>query len=686
MAEYTEKIYASDSWVKNYTWDQLTGTTRGGSLTSQYQYSFTYDGNDHNLIPNSSSDICMQFLLSGKYKKKKLTEVAPYIYVTGSSSSASGNVSNGRFVFKYGINLYGYWPYGFTMDMPGEDLSHLTKNQYNFFSGSHYYRIDDWAKEGLIELWPGVGMNCTGVMYKNSAYSFRASLTMQSHTGANKPYVLLTYEDIIPRIYDCAPKSGFINEQADTVFRWRFFAEKSGVQQPVKQQGYQFRWRVTGQSAYQESTVTGGSESHTVPAGTFPAQGSIDWCVRVQSDDGIWSEWSSWMTLTTVDSKPTAAGLRPDLGYVDGNLPQVFSWRHVIATGTAQRRFEAQYRTADGDWVALAAEEGPVQAFSLLPGALPSGKVFWRVRTANSDGVWGDWSEEASIVVRASPPEPVIGQLDTAPLSLICWQAQDQRGYQVQIGPVDSKEQYGTEKQWRCPEYLPDGVYTAKVRVKNEFGLWSPWAQAPLTVQNRGTGRISLSGRVVGREILLSWSSSGTFSGFLVKRDEKIIAATEKTSYMDRRCAGFHRYEVIGRQENGHYVSSKILTQSFCMAGAAVAGLDGGEWISLSLRRDGPPVHRLESQAQVGYQHYYGYSLPVAEISQSRIQRHHFAFSLPDNESLRALQALVGKAVIYKDQWECCFTGILEKMTVDYKNGADVSFVINETQGEEVIE
>ncbi len=270
MAEYTEKIYASDSWVKNYTWDQLTGTTRGASLTSQYQYSFTYDGNDHNLIPNSSSDICMQFPLPGKYKKKKLTEVAPYIYVTGSSSSASGNVSNGRFVFKYGINLYGYWPYGFTMDMPGEDLSHLTKNQYNFFSGSHYYRIDDWAKNGLIELWPGVGMNCTGVMYKNSAYSFRASLTMQSHTGANKPYVLLTYEDIIPRIYDCAPKSGFINEQADTVFRWRFFAEKSGVQQPVKQQGYQFRWRVTGQSAYQESTVTGGSESHTVPAGTFP--------------------------------------------------------------------------------------------------------------------------------------------------------------------------------------------------------------------------------------------------------------------------------------------------------------------------------------------------------------------------------------------------------------------------------
>ena len=140
----------------------------------------------------------------------------------------------------------------------------------------------------------------------------------------NRPYVVLTYEDVEPEVDHCAPKSGFVNEKADNVFRWRFWANQTAVAQPVQQAAYQFRWRVTGQSAYQESTVASGEGSHTVPAGTFPENGSIDWCVRGQSDDGVWSDWSDWMTLTTQDSLSKPSGLRPDLGYVDGNLPQPF--------------------------------------------------------------------------------------------------------------------------------------------------------------------------------------------------------------------------------------------------------------------------------------------------------------------------------------------------------------------------
>lgn len=685
MARYTETIYASDSWAQNYTWEQLTGTVRGASLTSQQKYSFTYDGDPYSIFPNSNTDVYMRFPLSGKYKKKRLEVVDLYVYVTGTSSSASGNISNGRILFYYDSAVSAVLTPSNFIDETLPELSRLVKNQYNFFDGG-YGRLSKWAKQGAIEICPNVGVCCTGSMYKNTSYNINVSMAMQSHTGTNKPYVICTYEDVVPKVKDCAPNSGFINEKEAAVFRWKFQSENyDNVQQMPKQQAYQFRWRVTGQSTYKEATVTSANESGTVPAGTFPEKGSIDWCVRVQSDDGIWSEWSSWMTLTTVDSVPVSTELRPDLGYVDGSIPQVFSWKHVIGTGTAQSRFEVQYRTADGDWTALAAGEGAAQMVELLPGALPSGKIFWRVRTANSDRVWGSWSEPASIVVRASPPAPVIGQMDGAPRPLVCWQAQDQQGYQVRIGSVDSQEQYGAEKQWRCPVYLDDGSYTVGIRVKNEFGLWSSWSQAQLAVKNCGIGRIIPSSRVLGREILLSWNVSGTFSDFLVKRDGKIISVADGTVYKDRTCVGIHRYELIGRQADFHYVSSEVWTESLAIQGAAITGLDGGEWISLSVRRGGLPVHQLESQALVGYQHYYGHRLPAAEISKGRTRRHRMAFSLPDNGLLPALQELVGCAVIYKDQWGSCFTGILEGMTIEYKNGADLSFTITETEEEEII-
>ena len=119
------------------------------------------------------------------------------------------------------------------------------------------------------------------------------------------------------------------------------------------------------------------------------------------------------------------------------------------------------------------------------------------------------------------------------------------------------------------------------------------------------------------------------------------------------------------------------------MRDAAIAGRKNGEWIPLQVRRESVPLHRAESAAQVVYQHYYGFRLPHAEIAQARIQRHRFAFSLPDNRYLSDLQALVGQEVIYKDQWGVCITGILDEMTADIRTNSDIDFSITETRQED---
>lgn len=141
----------------------------------------------------------------------------------------------------------------------------------------------------------------------------------------------------------------------------------------------------------------------------------------------------------------------------------------------------------------------------------------------------------------------------------------------------------------------------------------------------------------------------------------------KKKAFCDRLCCTKHQYEIIGQTKNGYYVSSGVRTEIFSMSGAAISDLSGGKWIPLQVRREGAPAHRMESTAQVVYRYYYGFHLPQAETAQARSRRHQFAFSLPDNQYLSDLQALVGQEVIYKDQWGCCLTGVLDEMTADIK-------------------
>ena len=686
MAQYLETVYASDSWMEQYTNSEQSGISRAELLTSQENFSFLYEGIPHSVYAESESWIRVHYPTSGQYKKKNLVRARQYVYVTGKDSSASGSLQSGRYVFGYQNGIAGVFFFD-AVDPMAPELDDLPQNQY--------VQIGDLAdgdialtsaRNGFLEMTPNVWVGCTGSMRSGSRYTANASMQIQSHLGANRPYVIYTYEDVSVDVRDCAPSSGFVNEKEDAVFRWRFEEYSRTAEQIVQQAAYQFRWRVSGESSYQESTVTSGMESHTVPAGTFPESGSIDWCVRVQSDDGVWSDWSSWMTLTTQDSLSAPSGLSPDMSYVDGNLPQQFSWRHTIATGTAQSAFELQYRTSEEeDWQELAAAQTQQTSVLLPQDTLPTGKGEWRVRTANSDGVWGDWSEIASVIVRARPLAPSLGQIDPAPKPCIRWQAQDQQGYQVQVGPVDSGQRYGDEKEWRCPEFLPDGSYQVGVRIQNRFGLWSEWVQTSIQVQNHPEGEIQLLGRASGCGISLTWDAAGDFAGYLVRRDGTKIAQVDACAYTDRLCWDKHRYEVLGEMANGHYVSSGVVTLACRMDCAALCGLEEeDEWIFLQVRRDSVPEHRLEQVATVTYQHYDGMTLPQAQTNGSQDRRHHFLFSLPDRRQVEKLLALTGQSVIYKDPWGYCLTGVLEQLEVAFAQCPEIAFSIVETERREV--
>ena len=655
MAQHTETVYASDSWAENYTYTTLIETVRGASLTSQERYSFTSNGSEWDVRATSHSSVHMKFSGSAQYRKKRLKSADLYVYITAAAGSGSGTFKNGRFIHSYDNLLPGGIYSIYTA--PAEELSNLGKNQYHrLFSKKNF--SDTNLSQGYIEMYPNVYTAYTGSMYNGYQYTSNASMTMHSHTGTNRPYTIFTYEDVVPEVRDCAPKSGFVNEKASTVFRWKFFANQSYVQQPVKQQGYQFRWRVTGQSSYKESTVTSTSESHTVPAGTFPEKGSIDWCVRVQSDDGIWSEWSSWFTLTTTDSIPTTTPISPVDAYVDGSKETIFQWKHSISTGTPQSKYELQYSTDSGQsWKALASASMAQTRATIPANTLPAGRLIWRARTYNSDGVAGDWSGAANFIVRAAPSQPVltVGQASSRPL--LRWQSTNQSSWCLTIVRNGEEiyttgEMPGDDKSFRVPQYFTNGEYDAKLWIKNLYELQSQTATVHFAIEMETPPKPEFAVETGENKATLIVTGSG-FSKYYIFRDDIMIHKLNTPGiWEDYAACGNHSYWIRGVTQDDAFADSNRVRIWVPVFFAQISDVqDLKHPIALKRRRGEYPTLEGELVPQGKSTFYAGRKYPLYEFSEHLSEPLSMSFSYKDRKEFEKLTQIAknGRPILYRD-------------------------------------
>src|SRR5690606_13316941 len=69
---------------------------------------------------------------------------------------------------------------------------------------------------------------------------------------------------------------------------------------------------------------------------------------------------------------------------------------------------------------------------------------------------------------------------------VIMWQTQEQQIYEIEItGDTNYRTKTIPEaltREFKVPIYLDNGEYTARVRITNEYGLKSPWAEKSFTI------------------------------------------------------------------------------------------------------------------------------------------------------------------------------------------------------------
>lgn len=513
--------------------------------------------------------------------------------------------------------------------------------------------------------------------------------------STRKPSLVCEYSDDTVGITadGFAPTAGaFVNRFEKNMFTWRCDDDTADSQvcfAEIKQTSAVFEWREKNASASKTISVSGATTACTVPANTFPS-GTIEWRVKVTANNGT-TTTSAWQEITTTDVTPTAKPVSPSGIVIDATIANRFSWQHIISTGTPQSKADLQWSADGTTWNTLATVAGENQYYDVPANKFTSGTKYWRVRTYNTDGIAGEWSDAAQIVVIAAPTAPSIQIKSTGPRPSISWQTSEQEAYQVELdGKLSVGTHYGTDKTWTSPAYLADGSHTVRVRVQNQYGMWSDWGAAALPVTNTPGASITLS--VQASSVAdLNWQTSGSYDFYLVYRNDKPIAKLTQTQYTDELSSGNVIYQVRGcYADSSNYGLSSAVTVTITTGQyVTLYGIASGKKVMLKhCGLKNQPVQNAINR-DIQYIFMYGSTYPHAERSEFVTKKVGGTAVFLPGEDKAGFDALIGELVCLKTQSGEMVIGYLNETSDTSRVNPDksvVNFSIQQIDYAEVID
>lgn len=621
------------------------------------------------------------------YANKRQFVLGAYAYVLSKNLDYSGMLPSGDVVaFLTGTGTPE--PKKLLRAMQYYDEYTVTDRPFDSMETNAYNRVSQ------LYLYPQPGIEATG-FYADNAYTVDAEVVLCGVKGAYPPYLDVVAEDVVPSVADVQPNGTFVDKNDDIRLSWNLsyedirYATFEGIDSPtaiggrvfgeITQKNALVRWTEDGGSTIHEITV-GTENACVIPAGSVTAD-SFQWQVKVCTQDGIWSEDDGvWYTATTDnDSLSTAVAVRPQRIVIDGTGENTFVWEHENPSGSKPTGADLQW-SADGKsgWTTFLEYRGRESQCVVPPDSLPAGAIFWRVRTYNASGVAGSWSEGVPLTVRNAPAMPEIVSVGETPLPEIRWGAEEQYVAEIVIDGL-CKRVYGSAKTYQWPEILEAGSHSLKLRVQNQYGLWSQWAEMTVETVNQPRESFLLSGEEVAFGVRLSWTEA--FPQVQVFRNGERIAKLEnqEREFTDWNSVKEAQYQLRGIDENGSYTDSNVVSLAPVIRGAGLG--QNGVWIGLKGRYKAAPIHRFHTEKRLHYRNFSGFSLPVAFAGSHWEKVHRFVFSLEagEVEKLEKIKSFSGGRVVYKDcrgSMVCGVFGAVE--SIHYGRYLDVEFSITE--------
>lgn len=465
-------------------------------------------------------------------------------------------------------------------------------------------------------------------------------------------------------------------------FSWVFSVDSTDSPGTVTQRSAVLYFKTNNESSWHQQSVSGAQQYCDVAANTFTAGCvTLDWYVVAVANTGT-KATSAKITVSTKDARSTPVAISPAGEYLDDAVQGItFIWAHANITGTAQCGWELSYSIDSGaSYLVLAKADNAANRYEASAGTFPSGVIYWRIRTKNTDNEFGDYSGAAIFAIRRAPVAPVISYYDNKPLAKMRWQAKEQDGYEVAVDGISLGVRYGTGKEWQSDAVLTDGKHTLQVRIYNTYGDVSPWSSCEINVQNQPGAALAVYAEGRWGDVLLRWDAD---NGYIL-RDGELIAKAEGGTYTDRTSAAAHQYIVRVFDAEGYYTDSAPVLAAPSVPYAAIGLRDGTGWLAMKYATSYQNYSKAVSLGG-SYQQYWGKERPVWHDAGNRVVTHTISHACKREEELLVLRSLAGQEVIYKDRDGHLAIGVFKDLQESREHGCTaLSFSITETQQEVV--
>lgn len=496
----------------------------------------------------------------------------------------------------------------------------------------------------------------------NAAYSNK--LTVETSKGTHKPFLRLEYTDELVgmNVAKPSPTSGYASKHQPSTFNWTTI--RNGMSYVVAEPASAaLLWResdggtihrvpfIDGSITQEPSPVYMETYVHSgkVAGGAFTAD-QIQWAVEVTANSGV-VKTSDWNTLTTVDSLSTARAVSPSGQILDSRAPILFTWEHVISTGTEQTGFDLQTSTDGVQWVTLASETTNRNTYLASANTFLAGKLYWRVRTYNSDGVAGEWSAPLMTSIVGSPLPPSITVESNQPQWSIRWSQQGQQGYEVEFDGVRIASAFGQESRYQYQNWADPGAHVVRVRIQNEYSLWSDWGTASITIVNMPGETIILTATKDSStpSVALSWT--GASDRYIIYRNKQIIGETMQQEFVDQFGAGDCTYQVRGVSDsNGYYTISDPVTVTILPENLMLYDIHNKVWCDIARSATQTRDTKETMTRAASFLHFAGSEKPSVEFGEATDRSISFvcAFMADEYGEKAKFEASVGGMVCLK--------------------------------------